>query len=124
MVDYYLNRRHLRRLVFQCGCPFLFLVITEILLYGVTQPIAGLRGLVSDIANSIGELFRFNVSAEGDPPWTPAYGLFLGCAVYSEAILASWRIDMKNELQSQLLYLDKYLERTALAKTKLALSDH
>jgi len=101
LAEYYLDRPHIRRLVLQCACPLMLLLVMQILQCSGKN----FHGVGSCFGSNLETaLFRF-----GPPTETPgadlgtnlrnlAYGVLLACAIYSEAVIAVWRRDMKLKL--------------------------
>lgn len=91
--DYYLDRPHVRRLVLQCVCP------------------AVLLG------------FAAFWHRTGTLPDVLAFGVFLASTIYSEAVIASWRNQMKKDLKPESRSLDAALDqmiaRDRILKTAL-----
>ena len=106
---YYIRRPHIRRLILQCAVPLLLLAI--VLFCGDKGIYDVLRHLGSDLKTA---LLHFSRVSDIDPPSginttsiesefrTFAYGAFLTCATYSEAVIAGWRRKMKLRLSMNL----------------------
>jgi hypothetical protein len=91
--DYYLGRRHVRRLVAQCVCPALFLCLA---------------------------VFSWRIDSVSS---VLACSVFLASTTYSEAVVASWRTQMKRDLKLEseglMGTLDRMIARDRLWKIAL-----